>query len=52
MLLDCIQKDGQHLPVESWVYYGVVNGTITDPILVQIVRNAIEIREFGWPRLR
>ena len=52
MLLDCIQKDGQHMPVEKWVYDGVINGTITDPMLVRIVRYAIGIRDFDWSRVR
>lgn len=50
MLLACIQLNGERLPVEEWVYKGVLNGTVTDPMLVRTVRNAVEIRPFGWPR--
>jgi len=50
MTFDCIQPNGEHLPVEEWAVRGVLNGTVTDPMLVRIVRGAVEIRETGWPR--
>lgn len=50
MLISCNQVNGERLPVEEWVYTGVINRTILDPKLVMIVKNAIEIRPFGWPR--
>ena len=50
-LMTCIQPNGERLPVERWVYYGFMNGTVVDPLLVMVVKNAVEIRDgFGWPR--
>lgn len=50
MTLACIQPNGEQLPVEEWVYHGVRNGTVTDPMLVRIVLGAVEVRPFGWRR--
>ena len=49
-VLACIQPNGERLPVEEWVYRGVIDGTVTDPVLARIVRGAVEVRPFGWPR--
>jgi hypothetical protein len=45
MLYYCTQRNGEILPVERWVYLGVLNGSVTDPVLVRIVRGAVQIKE-------
>lgn len=50
MTYDCIQPNGERLPVEEWAVRAVQTGSLNDPMLVNIVRNAVEIRPSGWPR--
>lgn len=50
MIVTCVQRNGEHLHVERWVYIGVLNGTVKDPPLVRIVRGAVRfiIGYDGW----
>lgn len=47
MTVVCVQANGERLPVERWVYDGVLNGVVRDPMLVRIVRWAVAF-DFGW----
>jgi len=43
MLAICEQPNGERIPVERWVYEGVMNQTITDWLLIAPIRYAVKI---------
>lgn len=52
MTYSCIQSNGEQLPVEEWVLTAYREGRLGDPLLLRVIRSAVEIRPFGWPRSR
>lgn len=50
-LWTAIQRNGERIPIEAWVYNAWIRGELRDPYLRRFLDLAVEIREgFGWPR--
>lgn len=45
-VLVCVQRNGEHIRVEAWVYDAYLRGALNDPMLTNPIRNAVRL--FWW----